>query len=63
MPSNRRFLERNKNVRTFFAQLEAKNPNWRIEALEKETADRFFISERTVRAIVKEEGIYKLESV
>lgn len=63
MPSNRRFLERNKNVRSFFAQLESKNPNWRIEALEKETADRFFISERTVRAIVKEEGIYKLESV
>lgn len=63
MPTNRRFLERNKNVRTFFTQLETKNPNWRIEALEKETADKFYLSERTVRAIVKGEGIYKLESV
>ena len=52
MTGNPRFLNRNESVRKFFSQLESKNPNWRIDALEKETADRFFISERTVRAIV-----------
>lgn len=62
--ANNRFIERNIAVRSFFSQLENKNPNWRIEALERVTADKFFISERTVRAIVKQEGIYiELKSV
>jgi len=61
MTGNPRFLNRNKSVRIYFSQLESKNPNWRIDALERDTADKFFISERTVRAIVKGEGIYKLE--
>ncbi|MFC0345230.1 hypothetical protein [Epilithonimonas hispanica] len=59
MADNQRFLERNKQVRMFFDNLERKNPNWRIGALEKVTADQFFISERTVRAILKESGIYQ----
>lgn len=59
MSDNNRFLERNKQVRIFFDKIERKNPNWRIGALEKVTADQFFISERTVRAILKERGIYQ----
>lgn len=58
--TNIRFLERNSAVRTYFKQLESKNPNWRIDALERDTADKFYLSERTVRAILKGESIYKL---
>ena len=59
MSDNHRFLARNKKVRKFFEDLEKKNPNWRISALERETADQFFISERTVRSILKGSGIYQ----
>ena len=62
MSSNYRFLTRNAKVRMFFLELEKKHPQWRVSALEKETADRFFISERTVRSIIKGSGIYKLKS-
>ncbi|SIO11967.1 hypothetical protein SAMN05444409_2104 [Epilithonimonas zeae] len=62
MSDNHRFLKRNVKVRTFFTELEKKNPQWRISALEKETADHFFISERTVRAIIKGTGIYSSET-
>lgn len=58
--ANARFLERNRTVREYFKQLESKNPNWRIDALETATADKFFLSERTVRAIVKGETIYSV---
>ncbi len=63
MSDNRRFLARNAKVRKFFTDLERKNPQWRIGELEKETADQFFISERTVRSILKGNGIYCLKSV
>lgn len=62
MSDNHRFLARNAKVRIFFDNLERKNPQWRISALEKETADHFFISERTVRSILKGSGIYKLKA-
>ena len=63
MSDNYRFLARNTQVRKFFENLERKNPQWRMSALEKTTADQFFISERTVRSIVKGSGIYQLKSV
>lgn len=63
MSDNHRFLARNMQVRKFFESLERKNPQWRMSALEKTTADQFFISERTVRSIVKGSGIYQLKSV
>ncbi|QIY83391.1 hypothetical protein HER18_07540 [Chryseobacterium sp. NEB161] len=62
MSDNHRFLARNKQVRIFFDNLERKNPNWRIGALEKATADQFYISERTVRSILKGSGIYTFKS-
>ncbi len=59
MSDNHRFLERNKQVRIFFDKLAEKNPEWRMGALEKKTADQFYISERTVRSILKGSGIYQ----
>lgn len=63
MSDNHRFLARNSQVRKFFENLEKKNPQWRMSALEKATADQFYISERTVRSIIKGSGIYQLKSV
>lgn len=49
---------RNQDVRTYFDELCKKHPEWRLDALEDKTASRFYISARTVRAILKGEGIY-----
>lgn len=50
--------ERNQAVKSYFDQLAKKHPEWRLDALESETARHFYISPRTVRAILKEEGCY-----
>lgn len=50
--------DRNKAVREYFTALAKKNTQWRFDALEEETAKKFFLSARTVRAILKEEGNY-----
>lgn len=50
--------ERNTAVKCYFDQLTKKHPEWRLDALEEQTAQYFYISPRTVRAILKEEGCY-----
>lgn len=49
---------RNQNVRKLFNELSEKNPKWRMDAIIEEVAKRMFLSERTVEAILKFEGIY-----
>jgi hypothetical protein len=49
---------RNQDVKRFFDELCKRHPEWRLDALEDKTAARFYISPRTVRAILKGEGIY-----
>lgn len=63
MVKNNRFLARNQQVRLFFMELEKRHPEWRVAALETKTANQFFISERTVRAILKGDGIYSETAV
>lgn len=58
MEKNKRLQQRNDKVRKYFIELEQKYPQWRISALESNTANKFFISERTVRAILKGGGVY-----
>ena len=53
-----RLHRRNTKVRDFITALEKKNPQWRFDAIIAETADAFFISPRTVEAILRREGIY-----
>ena len=52
------FKSRNEAVKTYFASLAGKYPEWRLDALEEKTAGHFYISTRTVRAILKGEGNY-----
>lgn len=50
--------QRNQAVKEFFDALAKKHHQWRLDALEEAVAERFYISTRTVRAILKEEGCY-----
>ncbi|CAD0008063.1 hypothetical protein FLAT13_04176 [Flavobacterium salmonis] len=58
MTRNERLTERNNQVRKLFYDLQVKNPKWRIDAIIEEVADRFFLSNRTIEAIIKFEGVY-----
>ncbi len=58
MSRNKRLQERNKKVRILFAKISKKNPNWRSDAIINEVAETFFLSTRTIEAILKGEGIY-----
>ena len=52
------FDKRNKLVRTCVAKLFKKNHQWKADEIFKEAGRKYFISPRTVEAIVKGEGIY-----
>ncbi|GAA4198612.1 hypothetical protein GCM10022289_07630 [Pedobacter jeongneungensis] len=58
--AKQQFKLRNQDVKTYFDDLCRKYPEWRLDALEEKTAQRFYISPRTVRAILKGEGNYAL---
>ncbi len=49
---------RNDKLRQYIAELEKKHPQWRWDALLSDTADKFFLAERTVDGIVRREGCY-----
>lgn len=52
--------KRDQQVREFFAALEKKHPQWRLNALLEETAERFPpIAPNTVADIINKTGIYK----
>jgi hypothetical protein len=52
------FNRRNQLVRDCVAKLFKKNHKWKPDEIFKEAAKQYFISPRTVEAIVKGEGIY-----
>lgn len=58
MTRRERIIERNKQVRKYFYDMKAKNPKWRMDAIIEEVAKKFFLSTRTVDAIISYEGIY-----
>jgi len=58
MTRSERLSERNKKVRSFFYQTLEKNPKWKMSAVIEEVASKFFLSNRTVDAIISYEGIY-----
>lgn len=59
MQRKERLIQRNNQVRKQFYDLLSKNPKWRIDAVIDEVAKKFFLSSRTVDAIINYEGIYK----
>ena len=54
-----RLIERNKLVRACFNATQKKNPKWRFDAVIEEVAVKFFLSSRTIEAIIGYEGTYK----
>lgn len=58
MTRDERIILRNSKVRDEFYKVKAKNPKWRIDAVIEEVANKFFLSSRTIDAIISYEGIY-----
>ncbi len=58
MRSNNQFNKRNTQVRNYVKELFKKYPEWKYDSIMQKTADKYFLSPRTVQAIVKGEGIY-----
>lgn len=58
MTRNERLIERNAKVRDEFYKVQSKNPKWRAECIVEEVAKKFFLSNRTIDAIISYEGIY-----
>lgn len=52
--------KRNQEVRKCFYEMQDKNPKYKIDAVIQDVANKFFLSSRTIEAIINHEGIYKL---
>ena len=53
-----RLIRRNTDVRKYFEALQEKNPHWKTEYVINQVADKFYLSERTITAIITNEGNY-----
>lgn len=49
---------RNQQIREDFDRLVDKNPQWRVDACVSELTKKWFLSERTIEAILRGEGCY-----
>ena len=58
MKRSERIKARNNNIRNLFTKISDKNPNWRYDAIVDNVAKEYFLSPRTIEAILKGEGIY-----
>ena len=56
--NNNLILIRNKNVKTRFNELSNKYPRWKYDALLDSLSLEFYISKRTITAILNNEGRY-----
>lgn len=54
-----RLKRRNKAIRKSIEETTNRQPKWTIEAVIDEVANRYFLSTRTVNAIISHEGIYR----
>ena len=52
------FQPRNEAIRACVDKLLATHPHWKYEYVLEKTAEKFFLSARTIEAIVKGEGVY-----
>lgn len=53
-----RLKKRNHAVRDFFNEHLEKHPQWRYKAIVELTADKFYLAEKTIEAIVAEQTPY-----
>lgn len=49
---------RNEKIRDFVNEMTIKYPHWNYDFILQRASDKFFLSSRTIEAIVKGEGIY-----
>ena len=60
MSSNRELLtERNKQIRSYANTLAERYPHWKYDYILEKTSKKFFLTPRTIEAIIKEEGNYR----
>ncbi len=57
--NNDLILLRNQKVKQRYRQISTKNPKWKYDALLETLSYEFFISKRTISAILNNEGAYK----
>lgn len=57
-PRHLRLKERNQRIREQFNELSEKHPEWRSDALIEELSKRFYLSTRTIEAVLRGEGCY-----
>jgi len=58
MAIKERLCRRNEAVRSYAEKLENQYPHWKMEYILSKCAERFYLSKRTIEAIIKAEGIY-----
>lgn len=58
MAKQERMLKRNEAVRKLFYKLLSEKPKYKVSAIVEEVAEKFFLSTRTIDAIIGYEGIY-----
>lgn len=56
------FILRNQNIKKRFHEVSMKNPNWKYKAVLNEVSSQFYLSTRTISAIINEEKAYNKES-
>lgn len=49
---------RNANVKKRYREITSKNPKWRDDAVKEQVSMEFFLSIRTITAILNNEGTY-----
>ncbi|MDI6051184.1 hypothetical protein QLS31_15250 [Flavobacterium sp. XS2P24] len=54
-----RLMRRNKEIRIRFEKKRKAQPKWTFEAVVQSIANEFFLSVRTIDAIISYEGIYR----
>lgn len=52
------FQRRNEAVRNYVEKLTTQYPHWKFDFIVGKTAEKFYLSTRTIEAILKEEGVY-----
>ncbi|WP_299673296.1 hypothetical protein [uncultured Tenacibaculum sp.] len=60
MARNNRLIQlRNRKVKQRFNQISLKFPHWKYDAVLENLSLEFFLSKRTLSAILNNEGVYK----
>lgn len=58
MTQRDRLSKRNEAVRAAFDALQRRHPQWRLDAIIDKLSERYFVSPRTIEAIIKREVGY-----